>query len=126
MSWAPSHDGAGRVFHLTTPQEWADACEVGRIEPRSLATEGFVHCSTVEQLTGTIERHFGTADELVVVELDPTLAGELRWEESRPGERYPHLYRPLVATDVTGIHHWRRSPDGRVEIPRLLGVPEDP
>lgn len=124
MSPAPPRASAGRVFHLATPEEWTAASEVGRIEPRSLATEGFVHCSTVEQLTGTIERHFGTADELIVVELAPAIADELRWEESRPGERYPHLYRPVVATDVTGIHHWRRPSDGRVDILRQLGSPE--
>lgn len=117
---APPHGQSTRVFHLATPDGWQAATEIGRIEPASLTAEGFVHCSTVEQLTGTIERHFGAADELVIVELDPAVAGELRWEESRPGERYPHLYRPIIATDVTGIHHWHRPVDGSVELPEGL------
>lgn len=111
---------ATRVFHLATPDGWRDAMAIGQIVPQSLAAEGFVHCSTAEQLTGTIERHFGSADELVIVELDPAVAGELRWEESRPGERYPHLYRAIAATDVKGIHHWRRALDGSVVLPEEL------
>lgn len=105
-----------RVFHLTTPEGWRAATDLGRVEPESLAVEGFVHCSTAAQLAGTIERHFGAAMELVIVELATEVAREVRWEESRPSELYPHLYRPIVAADVTGIHRWRRASDGSVTL----------
>lgn len=97
------------MFHLATPSAWDAALAAGRIEPPSLADEGFVHCSTAEQLAGTIERHFADAVGLVLVELAPEVAPELRWEEGRPGVRYPHLYRGIEAVDVLGVHHWHRS-----------------
>lgn len=110
-----------RIFHLTTADQWAAAATAGELRPAGFAEEGFVHCSTLEQLTGTIERHFAGVDELLVLELDPgALAADLRWEESHPGEVFPHLYRPLRAGDVTAEHPWRRSPAGSVALPPTL------
>src|SRR5690606_28686416 len=66
-------------------------------------------------------RHFPDAGELVLLELDPAaVAGDLRWEESRPGERFPHLYRPLRPGDVVAVHRWRRAADGTVALPSTL------
>jgi uncharacterized protein (DUF952 family) len=97
------------VFHLTTPEAWAHAQASGQVAPPSLADEGFIHCSTDEQLAGTIERHFAGVDELRLLELDPALEDDLRWEESRPGEVYPHLYRPLAVGEVARVVDWRRG-----------------
>jgi uncharacterized protein (DUF952 family) len=97
------------IFHLLTPQDWASARSAGAVIPPSLATEGFVHCSTRDQVEGTIARHLQGIDELVLLELDDASLGDgLRWEESRPGERYPHLYRPISVDEVVGTEVWRR------------------
>lgn len=110
-----------RVFHLATPASWAEARLAGRLVPEAFAEEGFVHCSTLAQLVGTIQRHFSGSDQLAVLELDlGRMGGDLRWEESRPGERYPHLYRPLEIGDVIASHVWHRAPDGAVELPEGL------
>src|SRR3546814_13283355 len=88
------------VFHITTAEGWARAQSAGEVAPASLAAEGFVHCSTGEQLAGTIERHFPGATDLVVLRLRRDLLDpELRWEESGHGT-YPHLYRPLTLAEV--------------------------
>jgi uncharacterized protein (DUF952 family) len=98
------------VFHLTTPAAWEQARAEGRVEPPSLRGEGFVHCSTPEQLAGTIERHFGAVDELVLLRLDAAAVGDaLRWEASRPGEVYPHVYRALDPDEVVDVVWWRRG-----------------
>lgn len=109
---------ADAVFHLTDPASWDAARSTGEIIPPGFAAEGFVHCSTTSQLVGTIERHFTGIDELVLLELDRAALGEaLRWEESRPGERYPHVYRPLVLADVVRAIPWHRRSDGSVPLP---------
>jgi len=101
---------ADAVFHLTTPARWADAHATGEVIPPGFAEEGFVHCSTRDQLAGTIERHFAGVDELVLLELDQVrLGAALRWEESRPGAVYPHVYRPLVLADVVRAIPWHRA-----------------
>jgi uncharacterized protein (DUF952 family) len=110
------------VYHLATPDEWAAAEASGRVTPASLATEGFVHCSTAAQVTGTIERHFAGVDELRLLRVDvAAVSADLRWEESRPGEVYPHLYRPLARREVTQVITWRRDADGAVSAPAELG-----
>lgn len=109
------------VFHLIAPAAWAAAQAAGAVVPPSLAAEGFVHCSTREQLAGTIERHFAGVDELVLLRLDErSVAGALRWDESRPGETYPHVYRALRLTDVVDATTWHRAPDGSVTLPATL------
>lgn len=106
-------DQASAVYHLATPAGWERA--QARREPVSADPDGFVHCSTQEQLMGTIERHFGGVDELVLLRLDTDALGDdLRWEESRPGELYPHLYRPLFLDDVVEVVWWRR---GETDLP---------
>jgi glutathione S-transferase len=98
------------IFHLATPADWAVALESGLVAPPSLASEGFVHCSTEEQLASTIERHFSGAAELRVLRLaiDP-LDPDVRWEESRPGEAYPHVYRAIAVDEVIEVIPWGRG-----------------
>jgi uncharacterized protein (DUF952 family) len=108
------------VFHVTDPAAWSAAPSVGQLVPPSLHSEGFVHCSTTDQLVGTIERHFGSSDELVLVELGDTARPDLVWEESRPGEVYPHLYRPIELREIRRAVPWHREPDGSVALPAEL------
>ena len=98
------------IFHLATPAELAAAEERGAVVPASLASEGFIHCSTAEQLPGTIARHYAAAKVLAVLELDPiTLGDALVWEEGRPGEVYPHVYREISIDEVVAVTSWTRE-----------------
>lgn len=110
------------VFHLATPDTWRAAQAAGELRPASLTDEGFVHCSTPAQLAGTIERHFAGADELVLLRLDTgSLQSDLRWEESRPGERFPHVYRAIALAEVVAAIPWQRADDGTVSLPPGVG-----
>ncbi len=98
------------IFHLATPEGWATATATGEVAPESLASEGFVHCSTEAQLASTIERHFAGVDELVLLRLDrERLAPDLQWEEVRPGEVYPHVHRPIRIDEVLETIAWSRA-----------------
>lgn len=92
------------ILHVTTPAEWVAAQRAGSLRPPSLGTEGFVHCSTRAQLGTTLARHFRGAGPLLALVLDPeAIAADLRWEESHPGERYPHVYAAIPVPAVTAI-----------------------
>jgi uncharacterized protein (DUF952 family) len=65
--------------------------------------DGFVHLSTAGQLEGTLARHFAGFGGLVVAEIAVEEDPALRWEPSRGGALFPHLYRPLLMADVRGI-----------------------
>lgn len=58
--------------------------------------DGFIHFSTRDQLSGTLEKHFsGETDLYLLVVNSEKLSADLKWETSRGGELFPHLYRDL-------------------------------
>ena len=64
-------------------------------------SDGYIHLSTAEQLPGTLEKHFAGQDDLQLLALETDALGDdLRWEPSRGGALFPHLYRQLVTRDV--------------------------
>ena len=119
---------ADPIFHITTAGEWRDALEAGRYTAPSLADEGFIHTSTIEQVPGTAQRYYSEVPDLVLLVIDPEqVAAEIRWEESRPGELLPaHLRRaraggrhPGGAVRPRARRLLRRAPRSRR---RLTGV----
>jgi uncharacterized protein (DUF952 family) len=60
------------------------------------ARDGFIHFSSAEQLRETAAKHFGSRDDLMLLVVDAGALGEaLKWEPSRGGALFPHLYGPL-------------------------------
>jgi uncharacterized protein (DUF952 family) len=101
---APVTGSDADILHIATPDAWNEAQRTGTIAPASLRSEGFVHCSTRAQLTGTLARHFAGAGTLLGLVLDPrAVADDLRWDESHPSERFPHVYGPIPVTAVVAI-----------------------
>lgn len=83
--------------------EWAAFFEAGEFAGSADdLRDGFIHLSSADQLAGTLERHFGGEAGLVVAEIDVAEDRALRWELSRGGAAFPHLYRALMWADVVG------------------------
>lgn len=75
------------------------------------ATDGYIHLSAADQLPATLDRHFAGQTDLVVVGFAPeALGADLRWEPSRGGALFPHLYAPLTSTAARD--RWRVVWDG--------------
>jgi len=90
------------IYKLLRPAEWASMKDAGTLagSPADLR-DGFIHFSTAEQVRETAAKHFAGEPELVLAEVDPAkLSQELRWEPSRGGQLFPHLYAPLPASAV--------------------------
>jgi uncharacterized protein (DUF952 family) len=107
----------GRIFHLITPQRWEKALIEGHYRPESLQKEGFIHCSSWDQLLESAERHYKDADTLVVVFIiEKHVKKELVWEKSRNGEDFPHLYGqfPFGAVETTKL--MVRNAQGKFEL----------
>lgn len=80
--------------------------------------DGFIHLSTASQLTETVERHFSGRTGLIVAAIDLTALGDaVRWEPSRHGQLFPHLYAPLPRTVVFAWCPLGRHEDGGVRLP---------
>jgi uncharacterized protein (DUF952 family) len=90
------------IYKILRPLEWTQAQADGVYSgsPDDLR-DGFIHFSTAEQVKGTLERHFAGERDLVVLEIDSAVLGdELKWEASRGGALFPHLYGELPLTAV--------------------------
>lgn len=94
------------VFKILRASEWAALSGAGDTSgaPVDLA-DGFIHFSTASQLPETAARHFAGEDGLILLACDATdLGPALRWEPSRGGDLFPHLYRKLRLDDL----RWHR------------------
>ena len=84
--------------------------------------DGFIHLSRAAQLRTTLEKHFIGEDGLLLVSLDAAAFGpELKWEPSRGGENFPHLYGPLKLTLAQSVVPIHRDRAGRPILPSELG-----
>lgn len=86
------------VFKIFRKPEWDAFVTAGRSDgaPIDIA-DGYIHLSTAEQVEETAAKHFAGEDGLMLLAV---MAVDLKWEPSRGGALFPHLYRPLTADDV--------------------------
>ncbi|GGE30463.1 hypothetical protein GCM10007276_04580 [Agaricicola taiwanensis] len=109
---------ASLIFKIMTADQWNAARRQGCFSgaPVDLA-DGYIHFSTAAQAAETARRHFAGMSDLVVVAVEPSALGDaLRWEPSRGGDLFPHLYGTLhlaavrwaqpLPLDSDGAHHF--------------------
>ncbi|MEM9437486.1 MAG: DUF952 domain-containing protein [Pseudomonadota bacterium] len=90
------------IFKIFRPGEWDRLERKGQTPgaPVDLA-DGFIHFSTAEQVRVTAEKHFAEDGDLILAAVDTaTLGQDLKWETSRGGALFPHLYRELYRVEV--------------------------
>lgn len=95
----PLHMLIYKIFH---GPEWDDLQARGETQgaPVDLA-DGYIHFSTAAQAAETAAKHFAGSEGLWLLAVDPASCGaDLKWEKSRGGQDFPHLYRPLRMADV--------------------------
>lgn len=93
------------IYKIVPAALWRDAEVAGTFAgaPIDLA-DGFIHFSTQAQVEETAAKHFaGQADLLLVAVAPDTLAEALKWEVSRGGALFPHLYSPLSSGSVAWV-----------------------
>lgn len=75
--------------------------------------DGYVHLSAADQVKETCAKYFAGVEGLVLLAVDTEACGDdLRWETSRGGADFPHLYRALKARDVAWTKPLPLGPDG--------------
>ncbi|WBU61101.1 DUF952 domain-containing protein [Paracoccus albus] len=102
------------IYKVLRSPEWRQLQDQGETAgaPVDLA-DGYIHFSTADTLAGTLDKHFGGEDGLWLLGCDADALGEaLRWEPSRGGLLFPHLYRALVLQEVTWARPLPLGPNG--------------
>jgi transcription elongation factor GreB len=108
------------LYKIAQAAAWAEAQRSGALPPSAAdAGDGFVHLSAADQVRATASRHFAGARDLVLLAVDPARldARALRWEPSRDGQPFPHLYGPLRPAHVVAAHALPLGPDGAHQFP---------
>ncbi len=111
------------IYKIFRAPDWEALLERGHTHGTAddLA-DGFIHFSTAEQLAETCRRHFAGEEGLILAAIDSEDFGNaMKWEPSRGGELFPHLYRKLRLCDVMWHKPLPLGPDGRHRFPE--GVP---
>ncbi|HMN13603.1 MAG TPA: DUF952 domain-containing protein [Bellilinea sp.] len=106
------------IYHIITDQAYKAALNLGEYRAESLANEGFIHFSTMEQVLGTAQRFYKEHNDLVLLEVDTDVVrSEIRIEESEPGNWFPHLYGPLNLDAITGSRQFTKDEAGEFVFP---------
>jgi uncharacterized protein (DUF952 family) len=107
------------IYKICHAGKWVAAAARGAYAGSAKDREdGFLHFSTREQLAGTLARYYADATDLVLVAVDPEALGEaLKWEPSRDGALFPHLYAPLPLSAVRWSAPIARDAGGTFTVP---------
>jgi uncharacterized protein (DUF952 family) len=111
------------ILHATSRTAWSTAQKNGAYTADSLAGQGFIHCSKVDQILRVADDFYTGQHGLVILVIDPDrLNPELRWE---PGvdfatQLFPHVYGPINLDAVVDVVDFEPGPDGLFSLPSKL------
>lgn len=110
------------IYHITLLSDWQREAPAGTYRAESLNTEGFIHCSTAEQIIGTANAIFRGQTGLVLLclaesRIKPPVVYEDCYET---GMQFPHIYGPLNLDAVAYVLPFPPRPDGTFELPPTL------
>ncbi len=113
------------IYKIAPAALWRRAQDRGRFEGAPLDLEdGFIHFSTAGQVQETAAKHFSGRDDLVLIAVNVKRLGEgLRFEPSRSGALFPHLYAPLPLDAVVSVKLLPLGPGGSHDFSGLIDKP---
>jgi uncharacterized protein (DUF952 family) len=90
------------IFKIFRRPEWNELRDTGKTAGAPIdLTDGYIHFSTAAQVAETAAKYFADQSDLVLVAVEAdTLGPALKWEPSRGGALFPHLYRQMTMEDV--------------------------
>ncbi|MEK9673420.1 MAG: DUF952 domain-containing protein [Rhodospirillaceae bacterium] len=121
-----SDDQDTAIYHMCRRGEWQAAVATGFYSGSSQdQDDGFIHFSSAAQAVVSAAKHRAGQDNLVLLRVDPDKLGPaLKWEPSRAGQLFPHLYGPLPVAAVIKAYDINLGPDGRHVFPTELNLRE--
>ncbi|MCM0021489.1 MAG: DUF952 domain-containing protein, partial [Tagaea sp.] len=104
-----------KIYHMCRADEWAYATRTGSYDGSSQdKADGFIHFSNAAQIVVSAAKHRAGQDDLVLIEVAAeSLGAALKWEASRGGALFPHLYGALDVAKVIRHAPLKLGPEGR-------------
>jgi uncharacterized protein (DUF952 family) len=112
---------ATTIYKICDAAIWCEAERSGVFRGAAIdLRDGYIHFSTADQAIETAARHFAGQSDLVLAVIDAEALGDrLKWEPSRGGALFPHLYGTLPISAVRRVVPLPVGPDGRHVFPEL-------
>jgi uncharacterized protein (DUF952 family) len=109
------------IYKISPRQAWDDANSIGIFTGAAVGiVDGYIHFSAAHQVRETAAKYFRDQPDLILAAIDPTALGEaLKWEPSRGGDLFPHLYGPLPMSTVVSVMALPLDRDGTPIVPEL-------
>src|SRR5215831_17626909 len=103
------------IYRITDTSDWAAAQASGYFASADLATEGFIHCCTAQQIAAVANRYYQGQQGLLLLEIDEArIYVPLKWEDStNAGQSFPHVYGRIPLGAVTRCLTLQPGVDGR-------------
>lgn len=116
------------ILHIAKRKDWQEARACGSYRGDTLASQGFIHCSTPEQVIPVANAVFRGQDDLVLLCIDTAkVDAEIRHENLEGGdELYPHVYGPLNIDAVVSVLSFEPQADGTFALPERLPRDRNP
>jgi uncharacterized protein (DUF952 family) len=112
------------VLHIAHRDIWEASSPGGYYRPLSLDSDGFIHCSTLEQTVETANQFYFAQEGLILLCVDTSkLEAEVKYEapaavgDQRAASLFPHIYGPLNVSAVTQVVEFAPRADGTFELP---------
>ncbi len=111
------------ILHITQREQWEQAQGTGFYRGDTLDSEGFIHCSTLQQVVAVANARFHAQEGLVLLCIDAEmLQAELRFDAAEEGERFPHIYGPLNSDAVVKVLPFEPGEDGSFTLPAEIAL----
>jgi uncharacterized protein (DUF952 family) len=107
------------AYKLLAENEWRDWRESGIFAGSTVdVADGYIHLSARDQVAQTAAKWFATVDPLMLVMVDLSALGDsVKWEPSRGGALFPHVYGTIPASAISGHSRLRLGANGRHDFP---------
>jgi uncharacterized protein (DUF952 family) len=118
------------IYHITTHKDWEKAKMENAYSAPSLQTEGFIHCSTLKQITDTANIFFKGQTGLAILCIDERkLKPEVKFEDPTGGGKhdphvgnlFPHVYGPVNLSSVIQVYDFPPDEKGFFSLPERMG-----
>ena len=112
------------IFHIARSEAWANR-DAGSYRPEMFPVDGFVHCSTADQVVKVADVRFRGQKDLVLLCIDTDkVKAEIRYENLEGGqELFPHIYGGINTDAVVQVAEFKPGAEGYFTLPAALAVP---
>ncbi|MDX1416494.1 MAG: DUF952 domain-containing protein [Candidatus Promineifilaceae bacterium] len=107
------------ILHITTRDRWETAASTGFYYDHSLHIEGFIHCSTPQQIISSANKHYLGQSGLVLLSIaTEKVTAPIKYEDSyESGQAFPHIYGLLNTDAVMSVVSFPTNEDGTFNLP---------